>query len=234
MRLSRELTQQLLQLAPAAFSTTIDDLLLSALSRAVCRWTGRPDTLITLEGHGRESETCVPAAELDLSRTLGWFTSMYPVRLTRGDASLDEVILATRAQLRAVPNKGIGYGVLRYLSSDPDVQRALSRSAPRITFNYLGQFDQVLKAESAFGSAPEDRGLEHAPEGPLSNWLEILGDVSEGRLSMTWVFSRLAYRADTIERLKSFYEEELSAIIHHCVARARRAQAAPVPPAVGL
>ncbi|MET0793432.1 MAG: condensation domain-containing protein, partial [Polyangiaceae bacterium] len=169
---------------------------------------------------------------IDLSRTLGWFTSMYPVRLSHGDASLSESIQATKAQLRAVPNKGIGYGVLRYLHRDASVRAALAGSVPRVTFNYLGQLDQVLKsneAEVGFVPAEEDSGAEHHEAGPLANWLEVIGEVSDHCLSVGFTFSREAYREVTIDRLRSSFEQELTAVILHCVALRQQREPARSP-----
>ena len=120
IRLSAEHTRQLLQDAPAAYRTQVNDLLLTALARVVSRWSGQPAALIQLEGHGREDLFDT----LDLSRTVGWFTSLFPVRL-QADGELSAAIKSVKEQLRAVPHKGIGYGLLRYLGT-PDARQALS------------------------------------------------------------------------------------------------------------
>ncbi len=107
--------------------------------------------LIQLEGHGREALF----DDIDLTRTVGWFTSLYPLRLT--PANIEEAagqgasIKAIKEQLRAVPHKGLGYGVLRYLADEPTRQRhgRRCRQAP-VTFNYLGQFDQSFAADALF------------------------------------------------------------------------------------
>ncbi|WP_258187310.1 non-ribosomal peptide synthetase [Variovorax sp. WS11] len=215
MRLDAALTQQLLRVAPAAYGTRIDDLLLAALGRAVSAWTQRPDTLITLEGHGREGD----AAGLDLSRTVGWFTSAYPVRLPAGGRSVEASIRAVSAALRAVPDKGIGFGLLRQLHPDAQVRESLSMVEPRITFNYLGQFDQTFGADAAFAPAQESAGAERDADGPLANWLEVIGQVYDGKLSLGWVYSARMFEASTIERLAEACRVELGAIVAHCVAK---------------
>jgi aryl carrier-like protein len=108
--LNADLTRQLLQQAPAAYRTQVNDLLLTALARVVCRWSGAESALIELEGHGREDLF----DDVDLSRTVGWFTSAYPVRLTPA-TELGDSIKQVKEQLRGVPHKGIGFGLLRYL-----------------------------------------------------------------------------------------------------------------------
>ncbi|WP_395599089.1 non-ribosomal peptide synthase/polyketide synthase [Pseudomonas sp. A1437] len=212
-RLDETFTQQLLQQAPAAYRTQVNDLLLTALARVICRWTGYPDTLIQLEGHGREDLF----DDIDLTRTVGWFTSVFPVRLTPAD-SLASAIKQIKEQLRAIPNKGLGFGVLRHLG-DEQVQASLKAlPVPRITFNYLGQFDGSFDAEEGalFSPAGERAGLEQSLDAPLDNWLGVEGQVYEGELDLRWTFSREQFNEATISRLADDFTRELQALITHC------------------
>ncbi|MBV4459307.1 non-ribosomal peptide synthase/polyketide synthase [Pseudomonas sp. COR58] len=212
-RLDKSLTQQLLQQAPAAYRTQVNDLLLTALARVICRWTGHTDTLIQLEGHGREDLF----DDIDLTRTVGWFTSLFPVRLTPAE-SVAAAIKQVKEQLRAIPNKGIGFGVLRHLG-DASVQASLKAlPTPRITFNYLGQFDGSFDAEEGalFSPAGEGAGGEQSPDAPLDNWLGVEGQVYDGELDLRWTFSREQFNEATIARLAAEYETELQALIRHC------------------
>ncbi|WP_085656286.1 non-ribosomal peptide synthetase [Pseudomonas sp. B11(2017)] len=212
-RLDKRLTQQLLQQAPAAYRTQVNDLLLTALARVICRWTGHADTLIQLEGHGREDLF----DDIDLTRTVGWFTSLFPVRLTPAQ-SVAAAIKQVKEQLRAIPNKGIGFGVLRHLG-EPSVQASLKAlPMPRITFNYLGQFDGSFDAEEGalFSPAGEGAGGEQSPDAPLDNWLGVEGQVYDGELDLRWTFSREQFNEATIARLAAEYETELQALIRHC------------------
>ena len=134
-KLNQALTRQLLQVAPATYRTQVNDLLLSALARVICRWSGQASTLIQLEGHGREELF----ADLDLSRTVGWFTSLFPVQLTPS-ADLGASLKSIKEQLRSVREKGVGYGLLRYLAGNEIGAQLAALPTPRITFNYLGQF----------------------------------------------------------------------------------------------
>ncbi|BBI49012.1 hypothetical protein HORIV_14330 [Vreelandella olivaria] len=113
--LSTEATTQLLGPVHKAYRTQVDDLLLTALSSALCQWAERDSVLIELEGHGREDLF----DSVDLSRSVGWFTSLYPVRLTPGNTEPNSSLKAIKEQLRQVPDKGLGYGVLRYLKEEP-------------------------------------------------------------------------------------------------------------------
>ena len=126
--LDPNLTRQLLQQAPAAYRTQVNDLLLTALAQVICAWTGQASTLVQLEGHGREDLF----EDIDLSRTVGWFTSIFPVKLTPAlDAGAS--IKAVKEQLRAVPNKGIGFAILRYLA-DVGLGRCRHRPSPSTTW----------------------------------------------------------------------------------------------------
>ena len=206
-RLDVALTQQLLQQAPAAYRTQVNDLLLTALARVICRWTGHPDTLIQLEGHGREALF----DDIDLSRTVGWFTSLFPLRLTPAE-SLAASLKRVKEQLRGVPHKGIGFGLLQGHSA------LRGRVMPRITFNYLGQFDgSFAEAEGAlFVPAGERAGAEQSSEAPLDNWLSIEGQVYDGELDLRWTFSTKMFDAASIEQLAADYTGELQALIRHC------------------
>ncbi len=213
-RLDQDLTRQLLQQAPAAYRTQVNDLLLTALARVIGRWTGQSSTLIQLEGHGREALF----EHLDLTRTVGWFTSLFPVRLTPAEA-LGDSLKQIKEQLRAIPNKGIGYGALRYLGDGPVQQRLRAMPSPRITFNYLGQFDGSFEDDEAglFVPAEESAGQEQSADAPLGNWLTLNGQVYGGQLSIGWTFSRERFSRATIARLADEYTAELSALIEHCL-----------------
>ncbi|KFE55290.1 non-ribosomal peptide synthetase, partial [Pseudomonas syringae] len=208
LRLDAHHTRQLLQQAPAAYRTQVNDLLLAALSRVICRWTGHNATLIQLEGHGREQLF----DDVDLTRTVGWFTSLYPLRLVPASDVVGS-IKAIKEQLRSVPNKGIGYGVLRYLAADKLLETG---AQPRITFNYLGQFDQQFSKEAVFVPATEGSGEGQSRQAPLANWLSIEGQVFGGELLMDWNFSHEVFDAATIQRLVDAYADELKALIEHC------------------
>ncbi|MDH0303600.1 MULTISPECIES: non-ribosomal peptide synthetase, partial [unclassified Pseudomonas] len=211
-RLSRERTRQLLQAAPAAYRTQVNDLLLTALARVICRWSGSQAALVQLEGHGREELF----EGIDLTRSVGWFTSLYPVRLTP-QADHGDSIKAIKEQLRAVPDKGLGYGVLRYLG-DASVREALATlDAPRITFNYLGQFDSQFDAQALLAPASERGGDGQDADAPLANWLTLEGQVYNGELSLQWGFSLAMFDTDTIQALATAYDQELEALIEHCL-----------------
>jgi non-ribosomal peptide synthase protein (TIGR01720 family) len=208
-------TESLLREVPQAYHTHIDEVLLTALARTLAGWTGSQAIAIDLEGHGRES---LPD-EADLSRTVGWLTSMYPVVLDLpAGAEPGPALCAIKEQLRAVPNRGIGFGLLRYLA-DESTAGALKAIQPgRVRFNYLGQFDQVLAdgPTALFAPADEPVGAEHSPDAPRSHWLEVNALIAAGRLRVDWIYSRNMHHRETIERLAAAYRVMLEELIVCC------------------
>ncbi|MBG6503788.1 non-ribosomal peptide synthase/polyketide synthase [Pseudomonas aeruginosa] len=211
LTLDAERTRQLLQEAPAAYRTQVNDLLLTALARATCRWSGDASVLVQLEGHGREDL----GEAIELSRTVGWFTSLFPLRLTPA-ADLGESLKAIKEQLRGVPDKGVGYGLLRYLAGEEAATRLAVLPQPRITFNYLGRFDRQFDGAALLVPATESAGAAQDPCAPLANWLSIEGQVYGGELSLHWSFSREMFAEATVQRLVDDYARELHALIEHC------------------
>ncbi|WP_095047697.1 non-ribosomal peptide synthetase [Pseudomonas sp. Irchel s3h9] len=209
-RLSQTLTHKLLKVAPAAYRTQINDLLLTALARVLCDWSEQPSVLIQLEGHGREDLF----DDIDLSRTVGWFSSLFPVCLTP-ESTPGASLCAIKEQLRAVPGKGIGFGVLRYLSQSAELQ---GLPQPRVTFNYLGQFDGAFNADAGalFVPSGESTGANQDAAAPLGNWLSVDGQVYGGELELTWTFGSGMYRAETVAALAEAYRRELERLIEHC------------------
>ncbi|WP_454866201.1 amino acid adenylation domain-containing protein [Pseudomonas umsongensis] len=221
LKLDSEQTRKLLQQAPAAYRTQVNDLLLTALARAVCLWSGQGSAMIQLEGHGREDLF----DDVDLTRTVGWFTSLFPVNL-KPAADLGASIKTIKEQLRSVPDKGLGYGALRYLGSAQARAELAALPQPRITFNYLGQFDRQFEAGALFTPSTEGNGIAQDPSAPLGNWLVVEGQVYGGELSLSWGFSREMFDTATVQRLADVYAQELIALIEHCCT-VEAAQATP-------
>ncbi|MDU8628163.1 non-ribosomal peptide synthetase [Pseudomonas syringae group sp. 243L2] len=211
--LSKDLTHKLLKVAPAAYRTQVNDLLLTALAQVLCEWSQQPSVLIQLEGHGREDLF----DDTDLSRTVGWFSSLFPVRLTPQIAP-GASLCGIKEQLRAVPNKGIGYGVLRHLGEPSFKQQLAALPQARVTFNYLGQFDGSFNEQQGalFMPSADKTGTALCEDGPLGNWLSLNGQVFDGQLQLDWSFSREVYHASTIDTLARRYEQALTTLIDHC------------------
>nr|WP_228058734.1 non-ribosomal peptide synthetase [Nostoc sp. LEGE 06077] len=214
--LNEEQTRALLQDVPSAYNTQINDVLLTALVQSFTQWTGESSLLIDLEGHGREDLF----EDVDLSRTVGWFTTLFPVGLQLGEIEHPgEALKSVKEQLRRIPNRGIGYGVLRYLHENTTIREKLqSLPVAQVSFNYLGQFDQVLKASEVLGLAKEFKS-EQSLLNQRSHLLGISGFIRAGQLEMTWAYSKKVHKPDTIERLASGFMEALKNLIAHCQSK---------------
>jgi non-ribosomal peptide synthase protein (TIGR01720 family) len=204
-------TDALLREAPSALRARVEELLVTALARSVIAWTGGGSLLLTLESHGREEELF---AGVDLSRTVGWFTSLFPVRLELDPAARGAVALrAIKEQLRAVPDRGTGYGLLRYLGGDADLTARLAAAEPSISFNYVGQLDRLLDERSLFVLADEPAGRLRGADNRRAHLLEVSGGVVGGRLRLQWSFSRGRHRRDTVERLARDFLDSLRGLL---------------------
>ncbi|MCG8672138.1 MAG: amino acid adenylation domain-containing protein [Pseudomonadales bacterium] len=208
-------TIELLRDVPKAYKTEINDILLTALAKTITNWSGRSELLIDLEGHGRE----VFNERVDLSRTVGWFTSVYPVRLKYDSAlPIDVNVKGIKENLRTIPNRGFGYGALKYLSDNEEVKAAFAQ-APKadVVFNYLGQFDSILDNNAWFSLATEDKGSEHSLESHEPHLLSVNSHVVSGSLHVEWIYSADIFDAGTIEYLANQYVENLKQIIDYCL-----------------
>ncbi|MDM3888926.1 non-ribosomal peptide synthetase [Pseudomonas sp. BCRC 81390] len=216
--LDAQQTRHLLQRAPAAYHTQVNDLLLTALARTLCRWSGDEAVLVQLEGHGRDGLF----EDMDLTRSVGWFTNAYPLSLRplpgEDDAARSASIKCIKEQLRQVPHQGLGYGVLRYLADATVREQMAALPQARITFNYLGQFDQQFDSAALFQPLDTPAGQAHAADAPLPNWLSVDGQVYRGALQLRWTFSTERYDERTIASLAEAYRQELLALIEHCLA----------------
>jgi len=224
--LSMAETSALLQEVPGVYRTQINEVLLTALLPAYGKWRGQPRLLIELEGHGRAELPGAAAAggtqggpEIDLSRTVGWFTTHFPVLLElEADAPAGTALKSIKEQLRRVPGQGLGYGLLRYLCPDQVVQAQLQGQVKaEVSFNYLGQMDQSITRSSMFAPARESSGPNHSPEAERTHQLSISGGVFAGALHMRWSYSRERFQHETITRVAHLYIEELRSLISHCL-----------------
>ncbi|MEH2270522.1 MAG: condensation domain-containing protein, partial [Nostoc sp.] len=212
--LTGEQTQVLLKEVPKAYNTQINDVLLTALVQAFSQWTGNNSLLLALEGHGREEIF----DNVDLSRTVGWFTSIFPVLLDFGKISHPvEALKLIKEQLRSIPNKGMGYGVLRYLSKDTARVESL-RSLPQaeVVFNYLGQFDQTFSDSSIFKISQGSQGQTRSLCNRETYMLNINALVVNNQLRVDWTYSEKIHRRSTIERLAQGFVEALQILMTHC------------------
>ncbi|MNZ26438.1 Linear gramicidin synthase subunit B [compost metagenome] len=214
-------TRRLLREAPAALQARVDEILLAALVQALAGWTGSGDSLVALEGHGRD----VLADDLDIGRTLGWFTTLFPLRVAAA-GDIGETLERVRSTLRGLPDKGAGFGLLRYLGDESARQRLAALPEPKVVFNYLGQFDRDL-GDGRFAPAPVSAGALVDPATPLSRELEINGQVFAGRLGLSFRFSGARYRRERIEGLLTGYRRALGALLDN-LPQAQSVESQPV------
>src|SRR5262249_13536940 len=228
LTLPAAITSALLTRLPAAFHGGINDVLLTALVLAIADWARRHDcggnhgVLLDLEGHGREDVF----ADVDLARTVGWFTSLFPVRLDPGALDLDEALAGGTAigralksikeQLRALPDNGLGYGLLRYLNPQTAAELA-GFAAPQLGFNYLGRF--AASATADWAAAPEAVQLGGEPAMPLAHVLEVNAhtrdDADGARLTATWTWAPALVSEDAVRDLAERWFRALEALVRH-------------------
>jgi amino acid adenylation domain-containing protein/non-ribosomal peptide synthase protein (TIGR01720 family) len=204
-------TEALIREVPESYNVRINEVLMMALVNTLAEWSRETEHMIELEGHGREHIF----DDLDISRTVGWFTTFFPVRFDISGADNSLIALKMiKEQWRRVPNRGIGYGILRYLSSDQQIKRRLESIPPcQVRFNYLGQFDQMFSADSMFGIAEESPGESSSRRGAGNYLLDINALVIGMQLQVDWTYCENIHRQSTIERLAQRFLKELSGLI---------------------
>lgn len=219
--LSSEDTRILLQEAPSVFGAQIDAILLAALGRAVSEWSGERKLYIHMEGHGREELF----TDIDISRTVGWFTNMYPVMLeVKGSADIYADIQGVRERLDRIPNRGIGYGLLRYMTEDDGIANQLRKlPRPMMSFNYLGQFNAEWSKgkEALFTLVADTAGQDIAPDSERAHYVDVAAMVTSGCLHISLSYSENVHRKQTIENLARRFEEELRILIGLCQSSKR-------------
>ena len=191
--LDEQSTRKLLRFSPGNLRCSVEELLLTALAAAL-----GSAALVDLEGHGREDSILSG----DLSRTIGWFTTVYPVRLPDAADSWER-LRGVKDALRSVPRRGIGYGLLH-----PD-----SESPSDVSFNYLGQIDLALSAAGPFRPAHESTGRERAPDTRRSYLIDVVAMVSGGCLQCEWLYSTHVHRTATIEAAAQRFAAELQFLL---------------------
>ncbi|MEU7197329.1 condensation domain-containing protein, partial [Streptomyces xinghaiensis] len=230
LSLGRELTEALLTTVPAAFHAGVNDVLLTALALAARQWREagmRDGLLVDVESHGRHED--VLAAGHDLTRTVGWFTSMYPVRIappalswtevTAADPATGDALKRIKEQLRAVPDQGLGYGLLRYLN--PDTAPVLAACpAPQIGFNYLGRLTAdstrahwVSVSDAGPAAAPGEEGMAFAHALEINAATYDTPDGPELTATLSWP-AELFAPAD-IQQFADLWQQALQALHTH-------------------
>ncbi|NQZ08155.1 MAG: amino acid adenylation domain-containing protein [Algicola sp.] len=208
--LDRSTTSGLLQQAGQAYRSQINELLLAGLLLGFNQWSDNKAIRIDLEGHGREDLS----ESIDLSQTVGWFTSLYPLTLSADVMDIETVICAVKESYRAIPNRGIGYGILKYLAKDEALQ-----SAPpaQILFNYLGQFDDTFNNDNYLKPATESTGQTVSSRRQPQHALSFNAMVKNGQLGFDLSFEGGQFSADSMVKLTGHIHDALCNVVAHCL-----------------
>jgi amino acid adenylation domain-containing protein/non-ribosomal peptide synthase protein (TIGR01720 family) len=210
-KFSEEETRGLLEDTARVYRTQISEALLTALTLAFRKWSGEESVLLDLEGHGREEII----DGLDVRRTVGWFTTLYPIKLDiSGAAGPIEALKKVKEQVRCVPRGGVGFGILKYLTKDQEVAAEFgSLPKAQINFNYMGQLGSA--SSNGDGIKPAWESLARMPSGlrqrPYA--LTVTGQIVERQLVVNWEYSQKLHRASTIERLAEWLMEAVREIL---------------------
>lgn len=236
LALSADRTHALLTQAAPALRAKVDEVLLAALLQSLGEWSGAAEVGFELETHGRDplkglaDAGSVAGADVpDLSRTVGWFTALYPLRLpTLRGQSLSAVLKAVKERLRAVPEGGQGYGILRHLQGEPLAVR------PQVSFNYLGQFDASLTGGGLFSLAPEACPGQYDERATSHCAFDLNGYIAEGVLHLDWRYSSAQYDSATVQALAESFIGHLNAVIDQPLDQAAQALSPADFPDAGL
>ncbi|MEC2214335.1 non-ribosomal peptide synthetase [Bacillus velezensis] len=213
--LTEEETSVLLQQVNRAYHTDTQDILLTAAALALRDWTGGGRLRIAMEGHGREH--IMP--ELDISRTVGWFTSMYPVLidLNTAGAELGTAVKTVKDTLGRIPDKGIGYGILKYMTP-PEQKTIRFRQAPEISFNYLGQFNDT-EEQHTFSLSGLASGHDITPTWQREQAVEMSAMAAQHKLHFSLSYPPSRFRKETMEQLLQTLQQYLRDIMAHCTGK---------------
>jgi len=206
--IDKDLTKRLEKELPKIFNTDVKDVLLTTFVRAYSKWKGSRKICITLEGHGREDIF----EDIDLSRTVGWFTSIYPVVLDLEDSIQPvDALKIIKEQLRKIPQNGIGYGILKHISKNINCSDLPHLS--EISFNYLGQYNIDSGEKSLFNIQELYKGSERANENSRPFQIDIVSSILNGQLHINMVYGTKIFNSNEMKNLSDLYVNEIQTLI---------------------
>ncbi|MCY8578540.1 amino acid adenylation domain-containing protein, partial [Bacillus haynesii] len=211
IRIGPDVTANLLRNANKAYNTEINDILLTALIAAVRDITGENKLKVMMEGHGREDIL----DGVDITRTIGWFTTVYPVFIDLGEEKeISQNIKMVKETLRKIPNKGIGYGVLKYMTEE---LQKIQTQAP-LSFNYFGEMNNDMNRK-VFSQSPFSPGESIGGKIVRHCAIEMNAISLNGELTIYTTFNQDQYQTSAIEQLNQSFKENLEKIVDHCVGK---------------
>ncbi|NRT44807.1 amino acid adenylation domain-containing protein/non-ribosomal peptide synthase protein (TIGR01720 family) [Clostridium beijerinckii] len=213
LQCSEQETEDILKNVNRAYNTEINDILLAALTKTLKVYINHNNILVNLEGHGREEII----EGLNITRTIGWFTIVYPVVFSFNEKSdISSEIKLVKEKLRQVPNKGIGYGILKYLTEKESLNGLEFKLKPQVLFNYLGQFDEDVK-KGIFEMSNIKAGNNIHEENKSNYLIDINGIIINKKLVITFDFDARKFDTESMNNLIKAYKSNLLAIIEHCL-----------------
>jgi non-ribosomal peptide synthase protein (TIGR01720 family) len=202
-------TNSLLRELPITFGADINDALICVLVKTLTIWAGSSSIRIDLEGHGREDII----GNVDLSRTVGWFTSVYPVTFTMNTKmSLTDSLIAIKEKIRSIPHNGINFGVIRYLKS----ASSMNIESSEVSYNYLGQVTLGNSDDEIFSPARESTGHSLGLKNHRSHLLDFIASIVDGRLCLEWRYSEKIHKKETIETIADNFRSHLLELHRKC------------------
>lgn len=204
--MSKDITLELIKNAREIYGIDISEVLIIALGLAIKNKTDQHDLVIEVERHGREEID----EKLDISRTVGWFTSMFPVHLCIEDKGLDENIKILKEQIRNIPNKGFDYSVIKYLK-----QHLSKTNKKAVRLNYLGDFDNILEGIN-YKLCNIETGADIGLKNNLTSVLDINSMIVDKELKIGITYSKNMFKEETIQAFAYDYVEKLKDILDCC------------------
>lgn len=209
--ISRENTTALISKVHNAFNTNVNDILISALVVTLYQWKCVTELQLCMEGHGRE----YISSNVDISRTVGWFTSIYPVRLEYDEnVGLSETIKRVKDKLHRIPRNGIGYGILKYMNEECGT--ILEKMYPDISFNYLGHMERSSSIGEQIEIEPLSAEITLDNENKMLYPLDINSWIIGENLHINIEYIANVFDDNSIETFVSEYEKALNNIIQYC------------------
>ncbi|MDQ0858860.1 amino acid adenylation domain-containing protein [Bacillus sp. V2I10] len=208
-KLTAEETAQLFQKANEAYRTKADELMIIALSMVMSDYIKKNEVIIEVEGHGREDLS----DEIDVSRTVGWFTSLYPILMKVENTDISQQIKQLKDQLRSIPSKGLSHGVLKYISDELRFD-----NQKYVRFNYLGDFNASF-SNGIFEFAEEYSGRDNCNANVMDCLVDIVAYTVDKKLNISITYSRNKFKRETISEFVRAYTSQLRDLIQHCCKR---------------
>lgn len=204
-KLDKLLSEKLVRQLPAKCNLSINEVLLTSLLLAYQEWADKNSMYLMMEGHGREN---LPANTPDVSRTVGWFTSLYPVRLSGVESGeLSDTFAQVKRHISAIPNQGVSFNWLRYQTTDNTLR---NMAVPHMSFNYLGTFDVADEREISFAS--ESSGVQTSFRQQRLYEIDFLGAMLDNQINFSIIFNQTRIAREKIQTLVDLWQSKMALI----------------------